>query len=477
MSASDRESVGIVGVGVYLPYYRLDHQVIALALETGGGSGSRCVASYDEDSTTMAVEAMRSALSRTPKFDAAQLILSTTRPAYEDKSNAVVVHAALGLDPAVFAADCCGSMRSGVGALRLALTSDRRSSVVLSDVRTGMPGSDDERLGGDAASALLVGHSSDEVIATLVSDATVTEEFLERWRVPGGQGAQTWEERFGEHVYVPLGVEAFETALKAASLSAGDIDHVAIVGLNERAVRALAGRLPVNSAAHVNVYRDQIGNSATASVGIALASALRRARPGDHIMLLSLSDGADAFIFRATASIVDASLPDVGALVAESSSRLSYGRFATWRGNLMREPPRRPEPIPPAAPPSLRSAKWKFAFIGTECIACGTIHVPAQRVCIGCGLTDEMKPRPLAGVPATLATYTVDHLAASLNPPAVAVIADFDGGGRYRCDLTDCEPSEVAVGNRVEMTFRRAFTAHGIHNYVWKARPQRKEAR
>jgi hypothetical protein len=28
----------------------------------------------------------------------------------------------------------------------------------------------------------------------------------------------------------------------------------------------------------------------------------------------------------------------------------------------------------------------------------------------------------------------------------------------------------VAVGKKVEMTFRRLFTADGIHNYFWKAR-------
>jgi hypothetical protein len=27
------------------------------------------------------------------------------------------------------------------------------------------------------------------------------------------------------------------------------------------------------------------------------------------------------------------------------------------------------------------------------------------------------------------------------------------------------------VGTRVEMTFRRLYTAGGIHNYFWKARP------
>ena len=31
----------------------------------------------------------------------------------------------------------------------------------------------------------------------------------------------------------------------------------------------------------------------------------------------------------------------------------------------------------------------------------------------------------------------------------------------------------VQIGDRVEMTFRRLFTADGIHDYFWKARPVR----
>ena len=70
-----------------------------------------------------------------------------------------------------------------------------------------------------------------------------------------------------------------------------------------------------------------------------------------------------------------------------------------------------------------------------------------------------------------MATFTVDHLAFSLSPPVVGVIVDFDGGGRYRCEMTDVSAPDLAIGSRVEMTFRRIYTAQGVHNYFWKARP------
>ena len=53
---------GIGSWGVYLPYWRLEREAIAQALGGPGGRGSRTVASYDEDTTTMGVEAARLAV-------------------------------------------------------------------------------------------------------------------------------------------------------------------------------------------------------------------------------------------------------------------------------------------------------------------------------------------------------------------------------------------------------------------------------
>jgi len=52
-------------------------------------------------------------------------------------------------------------------------------------------------------------------------------------------------------------------------------------------------------------------------------------------------------------------------------------------------------------------------------------------------------------------------------------VVDFDHGGRLPIELTDVEADDLTIGDRVEMTFRRLFTAHGVHNYFWKARPVR----
>jgi uncharacterized OB-fold protein len=152
---------------------------------------------------------------------------------------------------------------------------------------------------------------------------------------------------------------------------------------------------------------------------------------------------------------------------------LPYPTFLTWRGFLQREPPRRPDPEAPAAPPSYRSESWKYAFIGSRDRSTGAVHLPPQRVSVKGGAVDDMEPVAMADVAGTVVTFTIDRLAYSLSPPVIAVVIDFDGGGRFQCQLTDADPDQVKIGDRVGMTFRRLLTANGIHNYFWKARPLR----
>ena len=90
---------GIVAFGAYVPHYRLDRKAVAQALDVAGGSGTRAVASYDEDTTSMGVEAARTPSHRRA-VAAAALYFATSDPAYLDKTNATAIHAALDLDPA-----------------------------------------------------------------------------------------------------------------------------------------------------------------------------------------------------------------------------------------------------------------------------------------------------------------------------------------------------------------------------------------
>ena len=459
---------GIVAYGAYVPYFRLARKAIADSLGGAAGRGTRAVASFDEDATSMAVEAARLA-TRVETTPPGEVWFATTAPPYLDKTNAAAVHAALGLPTGVAAYDAMGSVRSGAAALRAAARADN-GLAVLSDVRFGLPGGPDERDGGDAAAAFRFG--ADGVVAELLATASSTAEFLDRRRIPGAKGSRLWEERFGEQAYLPLATTAVADALDQAGVTVDQLDHVVVSGLHARAVRRVAGTLGVRPDVVTDDLVGTIGATGAAQLGVLLADVLDRAEPGRLVLALVLADGADAFVLRTTDALPARRSPrPVRAQVAAGCGEVSYADFLTWRGLLDREPPRRPDPEAPAAPPSMRSQAWKFSFTGSRCEGCGHRHLPPQRVCVACHAVDRMVPERMADVQGTIATFTVDRLAFSLSPPVVVVVVDFDGGGRFQCELTDCDPTRVAIGDRVEMTFRRLYTSDDVHNYFWKARP------
>src|SRR6202044_1207614 len=101
-------SSGIAAWGTYLPFWRLQRSAIKGVLGSGGGRGTRAVASHDEDTTTLGVEAARR------------------------------------LGRGCGAYDFTGSSRSAVGTLLQALGAasggGRTALAVISDLRTGLAG-------------------------------------------------------------------------------------------------------------------------------------------------------------------------------------------------------------------------------------------------------------------------------------------------------------------------------------------------
>ncbi|MCW2752404.1 MAG: 3-ketoacyl-CoA thiolase [Aeromicrobium sp.] len=444
----------LLAYATYLPVHRLDGKDI-------GTRSARVVASFDEDSTTLGVAAATSLLGSLDAIpEVPSLHFATTSPAYLDKTNAVAIHAALGLPPEVFVADVAGSGRSAFAAVRAALSDG--ALAVLADVRVGKPGSADEKAGGDGAAAFLFGDG--DGIAEILAQASASDEFLDRWREPTSVTGEQWEERFGFERYATLVRDVSERALVAAGLD--EADHVVVtspnLGVAKKAGRLVKGRLSTTGSS--------IGFSGACDLGIALAAVLDVAGPRETVLLLSAVDGCDALVIRTTADLAQHRQPVPVAEQLAAGRTVPYLTYLSWRGLVERELPRRPEPDRPAGPPSARAAGWKFGFAGSACTECGFVHLPPARVCRNCGSTDEMEPRPAATLSGTVATFTIDRLAYSPSPPVVDVVVDFDGGGRCALEVADADPEAFAVGSRVDLTFRRLFTSGGVHNYFWKAR-------
>ncbi len=139
----------------------------------------------------------------------------------------------------------------------------------------------------------------------------------------------------------------------------------------------------------------------------------------------------------------------------------------------MPNPPNRPEPARSSASAAGRSIDWKFGFVGSKDRETGAVHLPPARVSFEGGNVDDMEPLPMADATGTIQTFTIDRLAYSPSPPVIFAVVDFDGGGRLPVEICDTTPDQIAVGDRVEMTFRRLNQSDGISNYFWKGRPIR----
>ena len=238
-------------------------------------------------------------------------------------------------------------------ALAAARGAGRTTLAVVSDLRTGLAGSAEERDSGDGAAAFVC--APDGAVAELIGRGAASDEFLDRWRVPGETDSHVWEERFGEELYVPAGPRGLRRRAQGRRRGRGRRRprH------RHRAARAGGqGRARRVSACVTGVLAPDltgsVGNLGAAQAAVALCDVLERAEPGQVIVVLSLADGADALVLRTTdalaaaqAARAEAGVPSVAEQVAAGRDDLPYATFLTWRGQLHREPPRRPDPERP----------------------------------------------------------------------------------------------------------------------------------
>jgi len=142
------------------------------------------------------------------------------------------------------------------------------------------------------------------VIAEYLGGASVTDEFLDRWRTPGERRSKTWEERFGRPA-TSRWAAGLGTALKSVGISAEQVDAVAVTGMHGRAVKALGRTLGVGDGVLADDLTSTVGQAGSAHVGLVLASMLEQASPGQVLAVVSLADGADVLVFRTTDALAD----------------------------------------------------------------------------------------------------------------------------------------------------------------------------
>lgn len=462
--------IGIISAGGYVPYYKLTGEV--LSSQWGGSpKGQRSVANHDEDSITMAIESAFNALGeRDPRSIDGLYFCSTTMP-YKEKSNSAFIATVLDMRQDVFTADIGGSLRAGSNGIRagrdaVAGGSARSVIVTSADVRMATPGDPTERMLGDAGASLIIG--SEGVIAEIVDIYSTNHEYLDVWRRDEDNFIQSADAKFTlDTGYSQFMAEVAVATMKRNGLEAQEISAVTAYSPDGRMLRSIASSMKIPPEKFVNVV-DLIGDAGTANSMLALVYALEKAKPGEWILFLAHSSGADAILFRTTERVAEwKSKNPIDVQVKRMRPLTSYGKYLQFREILPREDIR----VWTAAPVLWREEKENYRLIAKRCNKCEAIQYPVRRVCWNCKAKDDMSDVKLNRT-GRIFTFAKDHLPPNPDPPTVMVSVDLDGGGRFYTQMTDCDPSKVEIGMEVELTLRKIHEGGGFNNYFWKFRPK-----
>ncbi len=467
--------IGITAYGVYVPLWRMRRDLIS-----AGKKGEKAVASFDEDSLTMAVAAADNCLADRNRQSIDGLFFASTTSPYKEKLVSTIIAAALDLPKEILTADFTNSLRGGTIAMKSAIDAVKAGSakqvlVVVADCRLGAPGSDFEHNCGDGAAAFIIGDQ--EVVAGVEGYHSRFSEIMDIWRAESDQFVRSGEERFvqsqGYQRVVPASISGL---MNQKNLTSQDFAKAIVNGTTARRQKDICGAVGFDPKTQVqDGLFDTIGNTGAALTPMLLAYALEQAGPNELFLVANYGDGCDAFVLRTTELAGKAqNRMKVKDLIEAKRMLPDYKTYLEWRGLLTIQRLSRPLVAPISIAALWRDQQHILPFHGGKCRVCGTIQYPPQRVCAKCQAKDEFEAVRLSGQRGTVFTYSLDYLSSGIEPPPVAItVFDFEGGGRAQLMMADRLFSEVKVGMPVEMTFRKYFSHEGIHNYIWKTMPVR----
>lgn len=479
--------IGITSYAGYVPRLRINRMSIFSAMGwlnpalLMNAAGEKAVANFDEDSITMAAAAGERCLRGfEPAAVAAVYYASTTAP-FRERQGASLIAGALVAGEDIRAADFGGSVKAGTTALLSALefvTANSGDSAIVcaADCRQGRVGSMQEMVFGDGGAAMMVG--SKDVLAEFKGSYSYSADFVDHLRGADSRYDRQWEERWiRDQGYERLIPEAVERLCRKYGLRLSDFTKVIYPCYYGAARKGINRKLGLSPEQVQNDLMMDTGDTGAAHPLLMLAGALEEASPGDKLLVLGYGYGCDALFFEVTDNI--SSFKDrrrLSDVLTRSLEMDNFYKYLAWREMIPVEVGMRGEED--------RLTRWSMAWRnrrailsleGTRCLECGTQQYPPQRVCINpdCGAVDRMEPVPLASRSGTIVSFTADNLAATGNPPAIYGIVDFEGGGRFMFDFTDCVLDDLQVGKKVRFVFRIKYRdpKRDTAFYFWKAIP------
>ena len=469
--------VGIIAYGAYIPLYRLGK-------ETSGynGTSERAVASFDEDSVTMAVAAVKDCLNGIDPSTIDALYFASTTSPYSEKQTAALIAESVSLPRNIITVDYSNSVRAGTAALMSAFDAVKAGSarnviVVAADRRFAPPSSTLETTLGDGAAAFIVGNA-DNVSLTLEHKHSMSDEILAFWRAEGEEFVSTWEDRFiFDEGYNRVFKQAVSDMLAKSNSSPEDFSKAILYAPDKRRHAAMAKGLGFSPQQVVDSLFSSVGNTGVAFTLMMLIEVLENAEAGERILLGNYGNGADILDLTVRQGVeVCRNRPGLRGirkhLVSRSLIR-EYDSYAQSRGWLMGDNPRRPQRIEPSSSAIWRRRLEIIGLHGVKCRTCGYVQYPRQRVCTNCHTKDNFEDYLFSDKKAEIFTYTIDYLETDFGMPKVSTVIDFENGGRMVAEMAEFDLDKLQIGLPVEMSFRKLYTRAAIHNYFWKCVPLR----
>lgn len=479
--------VGIVSYGGYIPKLRLNRKSILNNMGwfapsiAGAATGERSFCNWDEDSLTMAVAACKDCLVGKDKSTIDAVYLCSTTLPFSDRLNAGILKTALNLRDDLYASDFTSSLRAGtsalINALSVARSGDKRQILIAAtDSRLARSASPYEMWFGDGAASLLVGDT--DVIAEFLGSYSLTYDFVDHYRGSVDKYDYVWEERWiRDEGFAKIIPEAITGLLNKLSISIDDVDRLVFPCYFRGEHKKIARKLNAKPEILADNMHDVCGDTGTAHPLVLLVNALQEARPGDLIVVAGFGQGSDALCFKVTEAVRDLS-PRAGikGALERKKSTDNYMKFLKFRDVLEAEMGIRAEaPTQTAMTVLWRKRDMILGLVGGKCTKCGTPQFPRMNICVNpkCKAVNTQEPYEFADKPCYVKSFTGDYLAVSVDPPAIYGMIEFAQGGRFMADFTDCELSEVHVGQQVTMSFRRRYVdkERGFTGYFWKAVP------
>ena len=483
--------IGITSYGAYIPKLRLNRMSIVEAMGWFApaivmvAQGERSFCNWDEDSLTMAVAAARDCLTEVDKEALEAVYLCSTTLPFSDRLNAGVMKTALNLKDRIRAADLTSTLRAGtiglgeaLGAVKAGLC--KQALVAATDKRQAKTAYFYEMWFGDGAAAFTVG--TENVIAEYLGSHTVTHDFVDHYRGAQNTFDYMWEERWVRDMgYSRIIPEAVEGLLEQLQMTMAEVDKFVFPCFFKAEHRKIAQKLGASKEKILDNMHEVCGETGAAHPLLMLAGALDTASPGDVILAAGFGQGCDAYMFRVTENIQKLSRRGrVKETLERGEATSNYARFLKFRDLLDTEMGIRAEaPTQTAMTTLWRRRDMLLGMVGGICSQCETPQFPKSEICINpdCRAAGTQQPCEFADRPAVVKSFTGDLLAVSVDPPAIYGMVEFEGGGRFMADFTDCALDDVAVGRPVSLSFRRRYVdkERGFSGYFWKAVPVPKE--